>query len=286
MTKIIKGYEIKPGADLRKADLGRANLYGARLKGANLGRADLREANLTRADLEGAYLTEADLRGANLGGANLGGANLKEADLEGMIIDDGTDHETGELRTYVIGYKMEEEDYKEKSGLVKRIEGLSEESNKILPKVNEVVEHLNQYNQEHLYKILNDYFSHISESFITFNYDEKIEVLRTLEDIFTVYPKNTRSENTSNSLMRRKKYYHYDGKIAREIREEMKYSQTALAEELNLSLRNLSRWEFNESQPSHGKGVTRYMEWLKERGYRIRSKHLELEIIENENNDY
>ena len=49
-------YEIKPRADLRRADLGGADLIGA----------DLREANLVGADLIGANLREADFYGADL----------------------------------------------------------------------------------------------------------------------------------------------------------------------------------------------------------------------------
>ena len=74
------------GADLRRADLSRADLRGADLIGADLRRADLRGADLIgadlrRADLRGANLTEADLRSADLRGANLTGADLREADL-------------------------------------------------------------------------------------------------------------------------------------------------------------------------------------------------------------
>ena len=69
----IKGYEIKPGADLRGADL-----HGADLRGANLRGADLYGANLYRANLYGANLCDANLRGANLCRAD-----LREADLRG-----------------------------------------------------------------------------------------------------------------------------------------------------------------------------------------------------------
>ncbi len=61
----------------------------------HLGGANLRQADFRGADLEGAYL----------GGADLYDANLSKAKLEGMIIDDGTYHEDGTLRTYVIGKK-------------------------------------------------------------------------------------------------------------------------------------------------------------------------------------
>ena len=76
------------GADLRGANLERANLYGADLERANLYGADLRGANLERAnlygaDLRGANLERANLYGADLRGANLYGANLYGADLRG-----------------------------------------------------------------------------------------------------------------------------------------------------------------------------------------------------------
>ena len=78
------------GANLRGADLRRANLSGADLSGANLRRADLSGAdlsgaNLRRADLRGADLYGANLRGANLRGADLRRANLRGADLYGAI---------------------------------------------------------------------------------------------------------------------------------------------------------------------------------------------------------
>jgi hypothetical protein len=62
----VNGYEIKPGANLR----------GANLRDANLSYANLRDANLSYANLRGA-----DLRGASLGDAVLRGANLRYADL-------------------------------------------------------------------------------------------------------------------------------------------------------------------------------------------------------------
>ena len=71
------------GADLRKADLYGANLCGAYLCEADLRGADLRKANLRKADLCGADLRKADLCGANLREADLRGANLREADLHG-----------------------------------------------------------------------------------------------------------------------------------------------------------------------------------------------------------
>jgi uncharacterized protein YjbI with pentapeptide repeats len=68
-------------ADLRGANLRRADLRDANLRGANLRRADLRDANLSGADLSGADLRRADLFGADLFGADLRDANLRGADL-------------------------------------------------------------------------------------------------------------------------------------------------------------------------------------------------------------
>ena len=75
---IVNGYEIKPWADLRGADLS-----GADLRGADLSGADLRWANLSEADLSGANLRWASLSGADLRGAYLSGANLSETYLSG-----------------------------------------------------------------------------------------------------------------------------------------------------------------------------------------------------------
>jgi hypothetical protein len=71
------------GANLSRADLSRAELSRANLSGANLSRADLSRANLSRANLSGADLSGADLYGANLSRANLSGANLYRANLSG-----------------------------------------------------------------------------------------------------------------------------------------------------------------------------------------------------------
>ena len=60
---------LKGGANLREADLIRADLRGA----------DLREADLSGADLYGANLSGADLSGANLYGADLIRADLRGA---------------------------------------------------------------------------------------------------------------------------------------------------------------------------------------------------------------
>jgi hypothetical protein len=71
------------GANLSRADLSRANLSGADLSGADLSGANLSRANLSGADLSGADLSGANLSRANLYGANLSGANLSRANLYG-----------------------------------------------------------------------------------------------------------------------------------------------------------------------------------------------------------
>tara|TARA_R110000824_G_C14801567_1_gene634462 strand:+ start:162 stop:446 length:285 start_codon:yes stop_codon:yes gene_type:complete len=53
--------EIRPGANLRHANLWKADLRHADLRGANLTEANLRRANLWKADLTGA-----DLEGAKI----------------------------------------------------------------------------------------------------------------------------------------------------------------------------------------------------------------------------
>ena len=62
-TKLVGGYKIEPGANLRDANLRDANLDGANLDGANLAGANLTGANLSRADLEDAILNGANLTG-------------------------------------------------------------------------------------------------------------------------------------------------------------------------------------------------------------------------------
>jgi hypothetical protein len=91
-------YDIKPGADLKGANLSgsilfranlsrailsRANLSGSKLSRASLFGADLSRADLTGANLSRAILSRADLTGANLSSASLFGADLSRADLTG-----------------------------------------------------------------------------------------------------------------------------------------------------------------------------------------------------------
>ena len=72
----------------KRADLSRADLFGADLSGSNLFGADLSGSNLFGADLSGSNLSGADLFGADLSGSNLSradlsGSNLSRADLSG-----------------------------------------------------------------------------------------------------------------------------------------------------------------------------------------------------------
>jgi hypothetical protein len=67
-----------PNINLENAQLVNADLRDAHLRGARLSNADLREAHLEQADLRHATLHGADLRGANLSAALLEGADLTE----------------------------------------------------------------------------------------------------------------------------------------------------------------------------------------------------------------
>jgi uncharacterized protein YjbI with pentapeptide repeats len=91
--KLIRGYLIGPGADLKNANLTGANLTGASLGGANLTGVISggitgtptslpTDWKLIRGNLIG---PGADLKNANLTGANLTGANLTGANLTGVI---------------------------------------------------------------------------------------------------------------------------------------------------------------------------------------------------------
>jgi hypothetical protein len=80
------------GANLRGANLTRANLAGANLRGV-----DLSEANLSGANLIGADLTRANLRGADLGGAYLrhctgDGKIIRSAQFEKYLVVACDDH--------------------------------------------------------------------------------------------------------------------------------------------------------------------------------------------------
>jgi uncharacterized protein YjbI with pentapeptide repeats len=79
------------GASFFQARLQRAWFGDADLEGAHFGGADLRRAQLQRANLRGAYLSRtrldtANLKGANLTEANLEGAAMRGADLTGAVL--------------------------------------------------------------------------------------------------------------------------------------------------------------------------------------------------------
>jgi len=69
------------GANLHKVNLSRANLSGANLSMVSLGETNLNGANLSGADLNRNDLSGRDLRGLNLNMANLSCADLRGADL-------------------------------------------------------------------------------------------------------------------------------------------------------------------------------------------------------------
>ena len=73
-------------ANLRRADLGGADLSYADLRRANLSDADLSDADLRSANLSYANLSDANLRRADLSYANLSDANLSDADLSGAYL--------------------------------------------------------------------------------------------------------------------------------------------------------------------------------------------------------
>jgi len=91
-SEVQNGLDLS-GADLRDANLFRADLRGASLFRANLIEADLRgaslfRANLIEADLFRADLREADLREADLSEADLSRADLREVNLSEAVMTD------------------------------------------------------------------------------------------------------------------------------------------------------------------------------------------------------
>jgi uncharacterized protein YjbI with pentapeptide repeats len=80
-----KGIDLRwaklAGADLKEANLYKANLRMANLPGANLAGVRLYKAQLEGANMKGVHLIGADLYKANLKWTNLEGANLKKAYL-------------------------------------------------------------------------------------------------------------------------------------------------------------------------------------------------------------
>lgn len=70
------GIELVLGADLRFANLERANFKGVGLRDVNFSDVNLRDADLRGAYLVGADFTGAYLKDANFAGTYIGGANL------------------------------------------------------------------------------------------------------------------------------------------------------------------------------------------------------------------
>lgn len=70
-------------ADLKKANLKKANLTGGYFK-----KTDLTEANLVRSNFEGAYFSKAKLRDANLRRINLQNATIIKSDLSNVLLEE------------------------------------------------------------------------------------------------------------------------------------------------------------------------------------------------------
>jgi uncharacterized protein YjbI with pentapeptide repeats len=95
-------------ADLREANLWKADLSRANLINADLWGADLREVNLSGADLWGVNLSQADLSGANLSEADLWKAKLRGADLSQANFSQANLTEANLCATQVLGTNFEE----------------------------------------------------------------------------------------------------------------------------------------------------------------------------------
>lgn len=104
--KLVDGYLLGPGADLRNASLGSYNLGGINLADSDFSYANLFQANLRYADLTGARLTGANLVQADLSNARLVVADLSQADLSNSYLSD-TNLSGAELyRTTLTGAYM------------------------------------------------------------------------------------------------------------------------------------------------------------------------------------
>ncbi|MEB3282679.1 MAG: pentapeptide repeat-containing protein [Lyngbya sp.] len=94
-------------ADLREANLWKADLSRANLINADLWGADLREANLTGADLWAVNFSEADLSSANLEAADLWRAKLRGADLSHANFSHANLTEANLRGTQILGTNFE-----------------------------------------------------------------------------------------------------------------------------------------------------------------------------------
>jgi hypothetical protein len=84
----LLGIRLDGGASLVRSKLRTANLYSADLTGAILIEADVEAAQLISSKLNGANLFQANLKGVNLNGADLSGARLTSARLDGADLSD------------------------------------------------------------------------------------------------------------------------------------------------------------------------------------------------------
>ncbi len=114
----IKAQEIKPGIDLRNADLSgtnlsKTNLSEADLREANLSKADLGEATLWKAKLHGADIEGTSLREANLGRADLSKAKLGEANLRNATLERAILHGADLWRAKLYGTDLKETNLRE-----------------------------------------------------------------------------------------------------------------------------------------------------------------------------
>ena len=87
----VNGYTIEPGADLRRANLGRANLERAAFGGPRLEGVVVDGRTVWPDDYNpGAWTMFWIGPGANLAGADLAGADLAGANLAGAVADEST----------------------------------------------------------------------------------------------------------------------------------------------------------------------------------------------------
>jgi uncharacterized protein YjbI with pentapeptide repeats len=116
-------------ADLRGANLGRANLErtsleGAFLQGALLFKINLQGANLRNAHLQGAFLMLANLQGTQLSGAELQGAYLGAAKLKGANLSKAKLQGSNLFAVHAEGAKLNGSNLQGSSLLAATLEGV------------------------------------------------------------------------------------------------------------------------------------------------------------------
>lgn len=94
------------GADLRRFNLGNADLVGANIDGANLREANLSQTNLAEARLDGSILNRTDLSQANLSAASLIEADLDRADLRMADLTDANLRRANLKSSYLTGTNL------------------------------------------------------------------------------------------------------------------------------------------------------------------------------------